>query len=321
MSVEMNDEGRYLKFRFSKGYRKLIRLVCSRLYRDDDGDISKSILIAGAARSGTTWLGDIIASQIPCRIMFEPFHSKLVKQYQRFNYYQYMRPGAEDIELYKYARNVFSGEIRDLWIDRQVEHIYFQRRVIKAVRVNLMMKWLFDKFPVVPQIFLIRHPCAVVLSRMQLNWATDTDIEPFLSQAELVEDHLSDKLEIIKRARSDEEKHAIIWCISNLVPIHQFGCRDFNVVFYEKMCINPETEISKIFEIAKLDYHHSVIENARQPSTTSLRSSAILTGEDRITGWGKKLSRRQIADILAVVRDFGLDYIYGDSYTPLVAKR
>ncbi len=314
----MNNKGRYIKYRLSKGYRRLIRLACSRLYRDNDRDISHSILVAGTARSGTTWLADIIASQVHCRIMFEPFHSKLISQYQQFNYYQYMRPAVDNPKLYAYAHKIFTGDIRDPWIDRQIEHIFPAKRVIKAVRANLILKWLQDKFPVVPQIFVIRHPCAVVLSRMQLDWATDIDIEPFLSQTELVEDYLSDKFEIIKRANSNEAKHAIIWCISNLVPIHQFGSRNFNVIFYEDMCINPEIEISKMFKVINVEYHSSVFENARRPSTTSLRSSAILTGEDRITGWGTKLSTRQITNILTIVHDFGLDYIYGDSYTPQV---
>jgi hypothetical protein len=316
----MNTKASYLNYRFSKGYRKAIRLVCSRLYRDNDRDASKSILVAGAARSGTTWLTDIVASQVPCRVMFEPFHSKLVSQYQKFNYYQYMRPEIENNELYRFAYEVFSGEIRNPWIDRQVEHVFPQKRVIKAVRANLMLKWLQNHFPFIPQIFVMRHPCAVVLSRMQLNWATDEDIQPFLSQRELVEDYLSDKVEIIRRVKTVEEKHAIIWCISNLVPIHQFGSKEFNVIFYEEMCINTEAEIARLFKIINVDYRDSVFENAFKPSTTSLRSSAILTGEDRITNWEMKLSKTQIVNILNIVQDFGLDGIYGDSFSPLVKK-
>jgi hypothetical protein len=316
----MDSKVRYLNYRFSKGYRKAIRLVCSRLYRDNDRDVGKSILVAGAARSGTTWLTDIIASQLSCRIMFEPFYSKLIPQYQQFNYYQYMRPEVDNPELYTYVHKIFTGDIRNPWIDHQAETIFPKHRVIKAVRANLFLKWLQNYFPVIPQIFVIRHPCAVVLSRMQLNWATDEDIQPFLSQGELVEDYLSDKVEIIQRVKTEEEKHAIIWCISNLVPIHQFGSKDFNVIFYEEMCINPEVEIARLFKIINVDYRDSVFENASKPSTTSLRSSAILTGEDRIANWAMKLSKTQIVNILNIVQDFGLDGIYGDSFIPLVKK-
>lgn len=308
------------KFRLSKGYRRLIRFVCSRLYRDNSRDMSRSVLVAGTARSGTTWLADILASQIPSRMMFEPFHPILVEEYSQFNYYQYLRAGAENQALYSYALRVFSGDIRNPWIDRQVEHISFQKRIVKAVRANLIMKWLHEKFPVVPQIFILRHPCAVVASRLQLNWATDSDIEPFLSQTELVEDFLGDYLGIIKSANTDEEKHAIIWSISNLVPIKQFGFHKFNIVFYEDMCINPEIEIPRVFKIADIDYKPTVFEKVERPSTTSRQSSAILNGKNRISNWETVLSTRQVNNILRVVKDFGLDYIYGDSFMPLVTK-
>ena len=63
---------------------------------------------------------------------------------------------------------------------------------------------------------------------MELGWDTDSDIEPFLSQPDLVEDHLRDHLDIIQTANTDEEKHAIIWCVSNLVPLKQFITGELN---------------------------------------------------------------------------------------------
>ena len=39
---------------------------------DMNNDISKAVIVAGAARSGTTWLGDIINYKNDYRLMFEP---------------------------------------------------------------------------------------------------------------------------------------------------------------------------------------------------------------------------------------------------------
>jgi hypothetical protein len=315
----MKGRARYFFHLLSKRYRRLISLAYSRLYRDNNRDISRSILVAGAARSGTTWLADIIASQIPSRIMFEPFHPKLVCQYQGFNYYQYMRPEVENLELYHYVYKIFSGDIRDPWIDKHVGHIYPKKRVIKAVRINLMAKWLNNKFPNVPQVFVIRHPCAVVLSRMQLNWGTDTDIEPLLSQPNLVEDFLSNKIEIFERANTDEEKHAIIWCISNLIPLRQFQPGTLNITFYENMCTQPEIEIPYMFKSIGIEYRESIYKQVIKPSTTSMATSAVLTGENKISNWKKKLSTTQIDNTLKIVENFGLDHIYGSSVVPLIS--
>ena len=314
----MNVNGLYFKWQYRKIAKRIISIVGRWLYLDKERDIGTSMIIAGTARSGTTWLADIISSQIPCRIMFEPFHSEKVMGFHRFHYFQYMRPTQDNNELYEYCRNVFTGNIKDRWIDRQIDHLNPRYRVIKDVRANLFLKWISEKFPQVPILFIIRHPCAVVLSRMRLAWATDTDIAPFFEQTSLVDDFLSDKMEIIHRSRTDEEKHAVIWCISHLVPIKQFNSDGLNIVFYENLCLQPENEVSKIFRVINCDYDDSVFEVIKQPSTTTVRSSAILTGENRVTRWKKDLSSKQIDSVLSVVENFGLDHIYGDSFMPLV---
>jgi hypothetical protein len=295
-----------------------MRHIYRHLYLDIHKDIRKSILVAGTARSGTTWLAEIIDSQIPCRIMFEPFHSEKVNAFRRFNYFQYMRPDEENEELLTYCRTIFSGDIRNKWIDRQIGHLFPYFRLIKEIRANLFLKWMQDRFPEIPLFFIIRHPCAVVLSRIQLAWATDSDIAPFLSQGKLVDDFLSDKLDLIKSARTEEEKHAIIWCISNLVPLKQFAPDNLKVIFYENLCTRPQTEIEKIFHTIQVDYRDSVFKYIKEPSLTSIRTSAVVRGNNKVAKWKQELSSSQINNILSVVKAFELDYLYGDSSLPLL---
>lgn len=291
--------------------------VASRFYFNPEADSRKSILIAGTARSGTTWLGDLIASQIPSRILFEPFNPDLVPEYRGFHYFQYLRPGTENLEFRSFAHKVFTGEIRNRWTDRQNERIRSEYRIIKEIRVNLALKWLHDNFPEVPILFLLRHPCAVVSSRMELNWAADRDIERFLSQPDLITDHLAPYMDLIKNAKTDEEKHAVIWSVSNLVPLKQFNPNEIKIVYYESLCIQPEIELPVIFAAIGQTYHHAKNDTVDRPSQTTRATSAVVTGTDKISGWGKKLSPSQIENILRVVDKFGLSHLYGDSYLPL----
>ena len=313
----MGSNWMFLKWRFHKLRKRAVRAVCSRLYQDTHGEFSNSAMIAGTGRSGTTWLADIIASQMSCRIMFEPFHSRKVDAFRQFNYFHYMQPMGLDNTLYSFCQKIFSGNIRHRWIDRQVEHIFPHYRLVKEIRANLFLKWINNQFPEIPLLFIIRHPCAVVLSRMHLDWATDSDIEPFLVQSELIEDFLKDKLDIIKSAKTDEEKHAVIWCISNLVPLQQFGRNELNVIFYENLVLQPEIEIPKVFEAINLPYGDTVFVQANKPSTTTVRSSAIVTGDDKITHWKRVFSPKQIDSILSMVEAFGLDYLYSEFDMPL----
>ncbi len=316
--VSTDNLWRYFKWRTHKVNKRLVRAVCRRLYRDSNQDTSKSLLIAGTGRSGTTWLADIVAAQIPSRIMFEPFYNKYVKEFSRFHYFHYMRPTDQDDELLAYCQKIFSGDIRHKWIDSQVDRIFSEKRLIKAIRANLFLKWFNNNFSDVPILFIIRHPCAVVLSRMQLNWATDTDIEPFLAQPKFVADFLTDKIDLIKDAKTLEEKHAIIWCISNLVPLKQFQSGQLPIFFYENLCFQLEVEIAKIFQVLKLPHQAILRSNMNIPSTTTRPSSAIVQGVDRIHNWQSKLSSNQVRLILSIVKKFGLDYLYNDSAKPLI---
>jgi hypothetical protein len=305
------------RFWSRKLYRHAIQQIGNRFYVNPDPDLRKSILISGTARSGTTWLGDLIAWQLPCRVLFEPFNPELVPEYHGFHYFQYMRPGTENPEFHNFARKVFTGTIRNRWIDHQNERIVSKYRLVKEIRINLALKWLHDHFPEVAILFLMRHPCAVVASRMELGWATDSDIEPFLSQAELVEDYLSPHLDLIRNANTIEEKHAVIWCVSNLIPLKQFECSDLKVVHYEVLCTQPKNELPAIFASIGQQYTEHTLEAIEQPSQTTRMDSDIVTGEDRISSWKHKLTTAQIDRIFQVVDRFGLGYLYGESLMPL----
>jgi Sulfotransferase family len=310
-----------LTFWSRKFYRRAIQLVGSHFYLNPNPDACRSILVAGTARSGTTWLADLIASQFPSRILFEPFNPDLVSDYSRFHYFQYMRPGTENPDFYAFAQKVFTGEIRNRWIDRQNERIISKFRLVKEIRANLALKWLHDNFPEVPILFIIRHPCAVVLSRIELGWATDNDIGPFLSQPQLVEDYLGPYLDLICSAGNVEEKHAVIWSVSNIVPLKQFTSNEVKIVYYENLCTQLEIELPGIFEAIGYEYSGRLDSSRDRPSQTTRLASAVVTGTDKIEHWKKKLTHSQIDNILRVVQAFGLDHLYGESTLPFKKNR
>ena len=305
-----------MKWHLHKMARRGWRAICSKLYQDRNTDPSHSIIIAGTARSGTTWLADLIASQMPARIMFEPFHSELVPGFREFNYFRYMRPGLENQALLAFVRRVLTGQIRNSWIDRQVETLRPQWRVIKEIRACLFLRWMHDRFPEVPMVFIIRHPCAVVASRIRLNWNPNNDIEPFLVQQHLLDDFLGDHLPAIRKASTDAEKHAIIWCVSNLVPLWQFRDAPLHVMFYENLCQHPEAEIPNLFRAIGRPYTDTVFKYARRPSTTTRMQSAVVKGIDPTASWRRELSGDAIKRVLGIVKEFGLAHLYGDADLP-----
>jgi hypothetical protein len=228
-----------------------------------------------------------------------------------------MQPGSENAEFFAFTQKVFSGDIRNRWIDRYNEQLFPKYRLIKEIRANLALKWLHDHFPQVPIIFLMRHPCAVVLSRLELGWATDKDIENFLVQPDLATDFLRETMDFIRKAKTDEEKHAIIWSVTNLIPLKQFKPGELKMVYYEDLCVQPEIELSAIFASIGQKYQSVGTEKINQPSQTARGSSAVVSGTNKVTNWKKRLSQSQVEKILRVVKEFDLDFLYGDSFMPL----
>ena len=291
--------------------------VVGRLYRNPPTGLDKSILLVGTARSGTTWLADLLVSELRCRLMFEPFHPQMVRDFPRVETFCYRRPGDRDPRLYAYAERVLRGEIRDPWIDRMVRYLRPRCRLIKEIRANLFLKWLVEAFPEVPVLFLTRHPCAVVLSRMEAGWEADRDIESMLSQDNLRADFLKEKTDFITGLATAEEKHALVWCIHHLVPWSQLAPADRTLVFYENLCLDPESEIPRIFSALGSDCDRSVFTRLLEPSTTSSPGSVNLKMEDRVTRWQRELGSEQVERILSVVAAIGPEGVYGKSPLPL----
>ena len=301
-----------------KATRRARHELCRRLYIDRAGGAEKAILLAGSARSGTTWLADVIASQLRCRVLFEPFHPKRVPQYSAFRTMQYMRPETPHPALEEFCGAVFRGEIRGRWVDREATILRPQRRLIKEIRTNLLLRWISVNFPEVPRILVLRHPCAVVLSRLRAGWPARHDLNSFLAQDELVADHLAPHRAFMESADTPEERHAIVWCVTNLVPLRQFGNTDPNCVFYEHLCSNPTEAIPRLFGLLGAEWDPAVFGRLETPSSTVSTESAVLRGIDRIEAWRHGLSADQVRRIVSVVDRFGLGQLYDDSPLPRV---
>jgi hypothetical protein len=251
--------------------------------------------------------------------MFEPFHPGKVEAYAAYNEFQYMRVAEDDPELLLFCRRIFRGEVRHPWIDREARHRSADVRLVKDVRANLMLAWIRARFPEIPLVLVLRHPCAVVLSRLRLGWATDEDIQPMLRQPALVEDFLGARMRIVESARSPAAKHALIWCIHNLVPMTQLESAELAVVRYEDLCRDPSVAIPRLFGAIRRPFGDSVFRSARMPSLTSRPESAVVSGHDPVTEWQGALPPAAVRDVLSVVEAFGLGHLYEDVSTGVAA--
>ena len=281
-----------------------IRNILCKHYIDRNDDSSASVLLASSGRAGSTWVAHIINARNDFRLMFEPFREDLVPECAAFRLNQYIRPTDRPPALLQAADAVFSGRVRNDWVDAYNRRLFCKRRLIKDIRVNLFLKWAHINFP-----------------RMALGWDMDLQYR-FLSQPALVEDLLAPFAAEMVRAKTEWERQIFAWCVENYVPLAQCGADEVHVSFYEDFCVAPEVEVGKLSTLLGIRFDRRVRAALAVPSQTARTGkrgegvSSIVTGGGVIDDWRRSVSKPELERAMEIVRMFGMDRIYGDEPAP-----
>lgn len=206
-------------------------------------ETSSTIILAGSGRSGTTWVGDMIASSTGVQQIFEPliplWNSKVrtMTGWDRTDPYFreiYLRPGGDYPEWRAHLESILLGKYRNYWTDFQRDSVFPQRYLVKEIRMNLMLGYIIDQFNC-PVIYLLRHPCAVINSRLNLPIPWHADVRDILVQEDLVDDYLHDWIQEIEREKDLLGAHAVWWAVENHVALSQLASRPHKVIYYENV--------------------------------------------------------------------------------------
>ncbi|MCB0193222.1 MAG: sulfotransferase [Anaerolineae bacterium] len=275
-------------------------------------NLSNTIILAGSGRSGTTWLGNIIAANPNMRILFEPFDYRRVPEAKVLPLLAYARPTAPYPEWFNFVYKALAGQIGNEWINQQGTRKWAWKRLVKAIRVNMMLGWIDKNFK--PKIvFTTRHPCAVILSRLKLDW--DPHIDIFLEQKQLTHDYLSPYMDIILGAQTEVEKQAVGWCIENLVPLRQLPQHNWTFCTYEDLYRNPQKEADRILSDLNVQKTWFTKRAINKVSMVTRPDSAVFSQQDPLSAWKHQLSKQDIDTILTIVQSFQLT-LYDEDILP-----
>lgn len=216
---------RMLGFRMARLRRKLGHRLRRSLLRDDGGDLP-TLLVSGTARSGTTWLAEILARATRSRLMFEPLAPQAVPAGVQIPVFPCLRPDERQPALEAHLRRVFDGRIRDPWIDKQPGTCRPRGRLVKSVRASFMLGWLARAFPDLVIVFVTRDPWSVVRSRIDLGWDPGPDLRALLGQPSLLGSlgPLGDRVRAARQSIDGSdgatpgasiEANAILWAVAN----------------------------------------------------------------------------------------------------------
>ena len=272
---------------------------------------STAVALVSSSRSGSTWLADMVSLTLRLQQVFEPLHPRYhatVRQLTGFASNQdlayYLRASDTYPDWNRLLQAVLTGRIRSHWTDA-VPTIWFpQGYLIKMIRANLMLGYISDQFH--PKlIYLIRHPCAVVHSRLKMGWTTNP--RAFLVQEKLVEDYLQPWVAQIEREENAVGSHALGWAIENLVAQRELSTRPHYRIFYEHLIMDPALEIRRIADSVGLkasEIPEGVIKHA---SRTSHRF-AIRGPVDRLVSWKEELSQEDQLRVLDWANRLGISW-------------
>jgi hypothetical protein len=285
----------------------------------NEGAMQNTLILAGSGRSGTTWLGNILGANPNVQVIFEPFDSRRVPQAAVLPLRPYARPDGSYPSWELFVRQALLGKVQNEWTTQQGRRWWTTKRLVKEIRANLMLGWLSERFR--PRIvFVTRHPCAVVLSRLKLEW--DTHLDVFLSQPQLVADYLEPYLPLIREIDGRQngrqatiQKHAVMWCVENLVPMRQSPHYDWFFCAYEQMYVDPEAEAMRVLRQVGLRHSWFTRRAMYQISNVTRPDSALVGARNPLTDWQQQMTAEDIDTVLELVQAFDIR-LYGADAMP-----
>ncbi|TVQ02939.1 MAG: hypothetical protein EA359_10720 [Balneolaceae bacterium] len=288
------------------------------------GRYKNPVWIIGSGRSGSTWLLELIGSQQTYRILFEPFHSKYVTEANFLKNHFYLRPGDVHPEMEHLSKIIFTGNCNFKRVDMYNRSKFYTGLLIKDIYANLFAKWVYEKFPDLKIIYLIRHPCEVAVSKYitrNFKWLEDPSV--LLQQKDLYEDYLAPYSSLIHKIVSENDyilNQVLLWSIINFVPLKQFKKDDIHIVFYENLLTDTEKCLNDIFSFiydgkktGQINIDNHLI---GKPSSTVFNKNKEFTAPP-LNRWKDVCSKYQINKCSEILDEFGLSNLYGDDGLPL----
>lgn len=303
-------------------------------------NLSTPILVTGTHRSGTTWVGKMLAADSATAYISEPLnvlHRPGVLRAKVKHWYQYVcedneadfLPAFHDLLDFKYH---LWDEIRSLRSQRDFlrmgrDFAIFYNGLMRGQR--LLMKDPFAVFSTdwfakrlnCKVVIAVRHPAAFVSSLKRLNWPFD--FQDLLDQPLLMRDQLEPYRAQIEAARVGDhiEQWALLWTlIYRAVQAAVERNPNFIAVRHEDLSLDPVGRYRELYRKLDLEFTPRVEKIIRRSSSSenpiesSRRNIYTVKIDSRATmaNWKKRLSEEEIRRIREMTEEVSSLY-YSDT--------
>jgi hypothetical protein len=302
----------------------MLRHVLHKLTRfHRQGDLP-NIAIFSSARSGSTWLMELIATQPGFKSVDEPLHPDHliecgIAQPPADEVWNLLLPNENrQAVLRRYFTSIERNEIH-IGEPRFLSRFYrlrTNRIVFKILRAQDLMGWFQDTFGW-QIVYLIRHPLATNLSRKQF-----PRLELFLKNELFISRYLSrEQFEFSQevQARGSRLQIGVLdWCLQNLPVLKNLGDRSWLLVHYEDLIRQPAIEIDRLASALSLSGKELMRRHLSEASGSTYQSDASTrsafkspdrkpSSEFLLTKWRTKLGPDDEEQAFQVLDAFEID--------------
>ena len=289
------------------------------------------ILVTGAHRSGTTWVGKMLAADADTAYVSEPLnvlHRRGVFRAPVKHWYTYINneneseylPAFHDLLNFEYHTLLEIRSIRSrkdfLRMGRDF-HTFFignmhgQRALLKDPFAVFSAPWFAQKLNC-QVVITVRHPGAFASSLKRLNWSFD--FRDLLAQPALMHDHLEADRVDMESIKPDDiiGQSALLWrMIYRFVHSTRSLFPDFKIVRHKDLSLDPIAGYKELYEALGLTFTEKVrkvILNASSPENPAELSkkkvhSVKLDSRANVDNWKKHLSADEITRIRKMTED------------------
>jgi hypothetical protein len=298
------------------------------------------ILVTGAHRSGTTWVGKMLAADggsayisEPLNVLHRPgvFHAKVKHWYQyicKENESEYL-PAFQELLEFDYH---LWDEIRSLRSRRDFlrmgrDFLIFYNGLMRGHRALLKDPFAIFSTPWFAKrlncrvVVTVRHPAAFASSLKRLDWPFD--FQDLLDQPLLMRDHLEPYRDEMRSIQADDVigQAALLWrLIYNSVHTVQKMYPEFIVVRQEDLSRDPVPGYQDLYRALGLEFtprvekivlNSSSSENPVEPSRKKVHDFK-LDSRANIDVWRKRMTVEEIDHIRNITGDIASFY-YSDA--------
>jgi hypothetical protein len=287
--------------------------------------MKQPILVTGAHRSGTTWVGRMLAANPQTAYISEPLnvlHRRGVYRADVQHWYQYITEENESkylpafYELLNFRYHLFAelGSLRSqkdfLRMGRDFAvfmngKLHSQHILLKDPFAVFSAPWFAQKLNC-QVVITIRHPAGFASSLKRLNWPFD--FHDLLGQPLLMRDHLEKDRADMESIQADDivGQSALLWrMIYRAVHTTLELIPDFKIVRHEDLSRDPVAGYKSLYESLGLTFdkkvRDTILNSSSSENPTELSKKKVhsvkLDSRANMDNWKKRLTSDEITRI------------------------